>query len=152
MQLTHETGKATIIQFMVLGLMNIADTIDSIVSHCSHTNGQCVVNMLTSIILYVGIIILFGVIAGLGYMAQEKRSKRLTRLLILSELVVFLFAAVNLKLGLSSHSNAFGLFTSLFDLIFSVWVISLAFRLMKAGGGRVVNRNRRRTSGKVPPL
>lgn len=152
MQLTHETGKATMIQFMVMALLNIANTIDSIISTCTHTGGQCVPNMLTSIIFYILIIVWFAIIMALGYQTQQVRTKRLARLLILAELSVFAIAGYNIKLGITYHNGALSMFTSLFDLIISFWVISLAFRLMKAGGGRVVQRGRHRANSKVPPL
>ena len=153
MHLTHETGKATMVQFMVMAILNIVATIDSIVSTCTHSGGQCVPNMLTSIIFYVLIIVWFGILMGLGFQAQTKRTKPTARLLILGELAVFAIAAFNLHLGLSNHTGqALSMFTSFFDLVFSVWVITLAIRLMRAGGGRVVNRRRRHENTKVPPL
>lgn len=152
MHLTHETAKATMIQFMVMAVLNIADTIDSIVSTCTHTGGQCVPNMLTSVIFYILIIIWFAFIMALGYQTQEKRTKKAGRTLILAELAVFAIAGYNIKLGITYHNGALSLFTSLFDLIMSFWVITLTYRLMKAGGGRVVKRTRHRTHEKVPPL
>jgi hypothetical protein len=152
MHLTHETGKATIIQFLVMAVLNIANTIDSIISTCTHPGGQCVPNMLTSIIFYILIIVWFAIIMGLGYQTQEKRSKSIIRLLIAAELAVFVIAAYNIHLGITYHNGALSLFTSLFDLIFSAWVISLAFRLRRAGGGRVVTRRRSHGNSKVPPL
>ncbi|HET8992093.1 MAG TPA: hypothetical protein VFN31_03620 [Candidatus Saccharimonadales bacterium] len=153
MHLTHETSKATIFQLMIIGLMNIVSTISSIVSNCTQSKGQCAINMLTSTILYIGIIISLIVLAFLGYQAQTKRTKKRTRLLIVGELIVFFISAVNIKLGIDAHAGAFSLFTNFFALILSVWVMTLAYRLLKAGGGRVVNRRRGSIDGsKVPPL
>lgn len=153
MRLTYETGKATMIQFIVMALLNIANTIYSIISTCTNPKGQCATNMLTSIVFYILTIAWFAVILMLGYQTQEKRSKKIARLLIAAELAVFAIAGYNIHLGIKYHNGALSLFTSFFDFVMSVWVISLAFRLMKARGGRVVTRNRSRSgSSKVPPL
>ncbi len=42
------------------------------------------------------------------------------------------------------HNNVLNLFTSLVDLALAAWVILLAFRLIRAGGGRVVTKQRAR--------
>lgn len=89
----------------------------------------------------------------LGYQTQEKRSKAVARLLVAAELAVFAIAGYNIHLGIVYHNGALSLFTSFFDFVMSVWVISLAFRLIRAGGGRVVNRRRTHSGNtKVPPL
>jgi hypothetical protein len=88
----------------------------------------------------------------LGLQAQVKRSKPSLRLLIVAELAVFVVAAYDIHLGITYHNGAVGLFTSLLDLIFSFWVISLAFRLIRAGGRRVVVKRINRDDSKVPPL
>lgn len=142
MRLTYETGTATIIQLIVLAFLNIANMIYSIVSTCSHPGGDCVGNTLTSIVYYILIVIWFITIAGLGYMAQTKRSRRLTKILILAELAVFVVASYNIRLGIEYHNGALSSFTSLVDVILAVWIITLAFRLLKAKGGRVVTRRR----------
>ena len=153
MHLTHETGKATMIQFMVMALLNIANAIYSIITTCTHSGGQCVPNMLTSIIFYILIVVWFGIIMTLGYQTQVKRSKHLARLLIAAELAVFVIAGFNIHLGITYHNGALSLFTSLFDLIFSVWVIGLAIRLIRSHGARIVSRHKiSRNDPKVPPL
>lgn len=142
--MTYETGIATMIQFIVLAFLNIANTVSSIISTCTHNNngGSCVPNMLTSVVFYVILVVWFGVIAVIGYGAQSKRSRRLAKFLIAAEAAVFVVAGVNLKLGISSHNGALNLFTSFADLVFSVWIMTLAYRLMKAGNARVVGRRR----------
>jgi uncharacterized RDD family membrane protein YckC len=140
MKLTYETGIATLIQFIVLSILNIIDAVYSIIDTCTHTGGNCVPNMLTSIVFYILVVAWFGFIVGLGYNAQAKRSKRLCKLLIAAEFIVFIVAGYNIKLGITYHNGPLTLFTSLIDLIMSVWIISLARRLMKAGNTRVVRR------------
>ena len=143
MRLTYETGVATMFQFIILAFLNIANTIYSIIVTCTHGNGQCVPNMLSSIVFYMLIVIWFGFIVVLGYGAQAKRSKKIARFLMMAEAGVFIVAAYNIKLGITYHNGALSLFTSLLDLVMSVWIISLAYRLMRAGGGRVVANHRR---------
>lgn len=144
MRLTYETGTATIIQLITLSFFNIANTIESILANCFHTGGQCATNVFSSVALYIGTVLWFACIAFLGYMAQTKRNKKFALMVIAAELAVFVFAAANIKLGISYHNAVLGLFTSLVDLILSAWIITLAFRLYKAGNARVVPRRRRR--------
>jgi len=140
MRLTYETGVATLIQFIILSFSNIANTVASIISTCHHSPADCVTNMLSSIVFYLLTVAWFGVIAAIGYNAQVKRSRRISQILIIAELMVFLVAAYNIKLGLTYHNGALSLFTSLIDSILAVWIITLAFRLMRAKGGRVVRK------------
>jgi hypothetical protein len=49
-------------------------------------------------------------------------------------------ASYNIKLGIEYHNGALTSFTSLTDLVLSVWVITLAYRLLRSGGGRVVRK------------
>lgn len=149
MRLTYETGTAALIQFIVLGLLNIADALDSIITTCNHAGGDCVGNLLSSVIFYFLIVIWFGIILLIGFGAQQKRNKRLAQLLICAELAVVVVAAYNIKLDLSYHNGFLSLITSLVDVLLSVWVISLALRLLKASGGRVVRRQRRGKSPKI---
>ncbi|HSX47667.1 MAG TPA: hypothetical protein VLF63_02735 [Patescibacteria group bacterium] len=142
MRLTYETGVATLIQFIVLSFLNIATTVVSIVSTCHHNSSDCVSNALTSVVYYLLVVGWFGFIAALGYLAQNRRSKKLARFLIIAEFLVFGVAGINIKLGISSHNGALSLFTSLIDSILAIWVITLAIKLKKAHGGRVVNRQR----------
>jgi hypothetical protein len=144
MKLTYETATATLIQFMVLGLLNIANSIYSIVTTCHHPGGDCVGNMFSSLIFYIFITGWFGVLCVLGYLAQDRRSRRLALLLIMAEAAVTLVALFNIKLNLKYHSGMLSLVTSFVDMVLAVWIINLAFRLMQAGAGRVGARQRAR--------
>jgi hypothetical protein len=152
MNLTYETGKAAMIQFAVISLLNIATGVTSVVSTCSSSKTQCVTNMLSSVVFYILIVLWFGFIMLLAIKAQQKRTKRFSQLLILSELGVFAVAGYNIKAGMDYHYGALDLFTSFIDLVFSVWVISLSYRLIRSGGGRVVTKRHIRTNHRVPPL
>jgi hypothetical protein len=131
-QLTYETGIATLVQFIVLSLLNILNGITSVVSTC--VKGQdCITNLLVSVILYLLLVGWFGFVWLLGYNAQERRSKRLAQLLICTEGLIALLAFYNIK----HHNGAVGIITSIVDLVLCVWVIWLAFRLMRAAGKSV---------------
>jgi hypothetical protein len=140
MRLNYETGTATLIQFIVLGFLNIANAVDSIITTCNHPGADCVGNLLTSMIIFLLITSWFGVILVLGFGAQERRNKRIAWLLICAELAVIAVACYNIKLNIEFHNGLLGLVTSCADVAISIWVISLAYRLIKAGGGRVVRR------------
>lgn len=146
MRLTYETGAATLIQFVFLGILNIANELYSIISTCTHSGGDCVGNLLASVIFYLLIMTWFGIIMAIGYGAQAKRSKPLCRFLIAAEALVVFAALVNIKLNLANSNGLLSLFTSLFDVVLAVWIITLAFKLMRSGGGRIVSRRRVRRS------
>lgn len=140
MKLTYETSIATFIQFMVLSLLNILTGINSIVTECRAQDGSCVTGIFTSFVFYMLIALWFGVIWALGYLAQERRSRRLAQLLICAEGLIALIAYFNIK----HHGGTLSLITSAIDLILAIWVIVLAFRLMRAKGGRIVSKQRSR--------
>jgi hypothetical protein len=144
MRLTYETGTGTLIQFIVLGVLNIATALQSIITTCAHSGTSCVGNLLSSVIYYVLIVCWFGIILTLGFTAQQGRNKRLAQLLICAELAVFVVAGYNIKLDhLGFHNGVLSLLTSCVDVVLSIWVMTLAYRLIKASGGRVVKRQRR---------
>lgn len=138
--MTYETAVATFIQFIVLSLLNIANGVNSVVTTCRHDNQDCVTNLMVSLVFFILAALWFAAIWMLGLIAQDRRSKRLAQLLIAAESLVALVALFNAK----HHTDVLSLFTSLVDLALAVWIIYLSIRLMKAGGGRVVNRPRRR--------
>ena len=144
MKLTYETATATLIQFIVLGLLNIANGLDSIVTTCHHAGGDCVGNIFSSLIFYILAVGWFGVVLVVGYAAQEKRSKRLAQLLIAAEGLIALVALFNIKLNLAYHSGLLSLFTSVVDVLLATWIITLAYRLMRAGGKRITVKQRSR--------
>lgn len=139
MKLTYETATATLIQFIVLGLLNIANGLNSVITTCHRTGTDCVSNLLVSIIFFILVMIWFGFICFLGYMAQERRSKRFAQLLILAELMIVMVAYFNAR----HHTDFLSLATSLIDLVLALWIITLAFRLMRAKGKRITTVKRR---------
>ncbi|HSW85200.1 MAG TPA: hypothetical protein VLF79_01115 [Candidatus Saccharimonadales bacterium] len=144
MKLTYQTAVATLIQFIVVSLFILISQLGSSIIGCfKSSSGECVTNLLTSIIFFLLASVSFGFIWLIGFAAQNRRSKRLSQLLICIESAIALLALFSIKLN--SHSrNVSGLIASFGVLVMSSWIITLAFRLMRAGGGRVVVRSRAR--------
>lgn len=141
MKLTYETGIATLIQFVTISVLNIATQITATVNACTTKGGQsCTTGSFTSILYYMLIVAWFGIIWALGYQTQQRRSRRLSVLLIAVEFGVFVIAYHNAR----AHKDMIGLITSLVDIGFAIWVSWLAFRLFRARGGRIVASERAR--------
>ncbi len=138
MQWKSEVGIITFVQFIVLALLSLANALNSIISTCFKASGQCIENMIPSIILFIMICAWFAYIWILGYTVQERRTRKLTALLVGSEFAVALLALFSVK----HHNDWLSLWTSLIDLILAVWVMLLGVRIFLAGGGRVVSRHR----------
>jgi purine-cytosine permease-like protein len=139
-KLKYETGIATLIQFITLSLLGLANGGNSVVTTCRHDGGDCISNLIVSIIFYILTVGFFAVIWIMGAIAQERRSKRFAQALIAIEAFIALIALFNAR----HHTDILGLFTSLVDLGLAIWIITLAFRLMRAQGGRVVSHHRPR--------
>ena len=140
MKLTYETGIATLVQFIVISLLNIGTQITSVVTTCATKNGNCLTNALSSTGYFMLIVIWFAIVWMLGYQAQKRRSRRLSFILIGTELLIIVIALTNLR----HYTDILGLITSLADIILASWVIMLAVRLMRAGGRRIVASERAR--------
>jgi uncharacterized membrane protein len=149
MKLKYQTGIATMIQFITLSFLGIANGANSVVATCRHDNTDCVSNLIVSIIFFILTALWFGAVWILGAMAQESRNKRLALLLIGAEGMIALVASFNAK----HHNDLLGLVTSLIDLALAVWIIILAWRLLTSDGKRITSgggrRRRRRPSGKT---
>jgi len=140
MKLRYETGIATLVQFVTMTFLNVGTGLVSIVSGCHNGIGDCIVNSFTSLVYFLLIALWFAFVWGLGFMAQERRSKRLAQALIGAELLIALVALFNAR----HHVDAIGLITSLIDSVLAIWVIFLAFKLMRADGARIVTTQRQR--------
>ena len=144
MKFKYETAVITLVQFIVLSFLGIANGLNSIVTTCHRDGSDCISNLIVSIIFFIITAVWFGFIWVLGYTAQDRRSKRLAQLLIMAELVIAVVALFNAK----HHTDVLSLITSVIDLFLAAWIITLAFRLMRAKGGRIVakqsGRRRRR--------
>lgn len=139
MKLTYQTGVATLIQFVTLSLLGIANGINSSVTTC-RKGEDCIVNILLSMVFFILTALWFGAVWILGYFAQERRSKHLALLLIAAEGLIALIALFNAK----HHTDFLSLATSLIDLVLALWIILLAFRLWRSGGKRITSAQRPR--------
>ena len=138
MKIPHQVAVVTMIQFILLSLLGIANGLNSIVSTCSSDHSDCVSNLIVSLIVFILTVAWFAVVWMLGYMAQEQRSRRLAQLLIAAEFIIVFVALIDIR----GHTDWLSLITSLIDLILAAWIIRLAFRLMRAGNRRIVRRRR----------
>ena len=141
MKLTYQTAIGTLIQFVSLSFLTFLNEANSVVTTCHSNGSDCSSNLISSLLFFVVAASWFGAVWLLGAAAQESRSRRLAQLLILTELLIAVIALFNAK----HHTDILSLFTSLVDILLAIWIISLAFRLMRAGGSRIVNRQRPRS-------
>jgi drug/metabolite transporter (DMT)-like permease len=140
MLLKYQTSVATLIQFITLSFLGFANGVNSVVTTCRSETGDCMSNLLVSIIFFILTAVWFGLVWLLGWAAQNRRSKRLAQLLIIAEVFIAMIAYFNAK----NHPDKLSLITSVVDLLLAIWIIILAFRLMRAGPGRVVTKARSR--------
>ncbi|HVV66790.1 MAG TPA: hypothetical protein VHB72_01810 [Candidatus Saccharimonadales bacterium] len=138
----YEVSIITFVQFVLLSFLSLASSISSIVSTCVHDSGSCVENMLPSIILFILIAVWFGFVWVLSYSVQERRSRKLTAVLIIAEIGIAGIAYFSVK----HHNNNdwLSVITSIIDFVLALWVIVLAARIFMAGGGRAGSQRRRR--------
>ena len=142
MKFTYETAVATFIQFILLSLLNVATGIYSIATYHAK-NGSGTNNIFSTLVFFLMIVSWFGLVWLLGVLAQAKRSRKLALLLIMAELATALFAFINFTHH-AKGDNIIGPSTSIIDLALSLWIVTLAFRLMRSSGGRVVSKQRAR--------
>lgn len=140
MRIPQDTGIATFIQFIALSLLNIANGANSIIVTCHKSSSDCTNNIVSSLVFFILVVMWFGFVWVLGYLTQERRSRKLAIVLIGAELMIAMVAYFNAR----HHNNLLELSTSVIDLILAAWVIYLAARLWKAGDRRIVQRQRRR--------
>ena len=140
MKLKYETSLATRAQFIVMSFLGIPNGLNSIITTCKDSHSDCFANTFLSVVYFVLIVAWYGFLWILGFAAQDRRSRRLAWLLIGAEGLVLMISLFNAR----HHTDILGLITSLIDAGFAAWVILLAWRLQKAGGGRVVSKQRPR--------
>jgi hypothetical protein len=147
-KLRYETGTATLIHFIVMMLFGFVNAIAAIIDECKDTDAiNCIQSSGISFIFVLVTAGWFGFLAMIGYAAQEQRSHRLAKVLMAAELMVLVVALFDIKHFHSSSNTIFELLTSIIDAAFAAWIITLAFRLNRAKGGRITvpaNRPRRR--------
>ena len=139
MAVKYQTGVSTLIQFIAVTFLNLVNLFASSISSCVKNTSDCVGDVTLNLLYFLVLSAWFAFIWVLGYAAQDRRSKRLAQLLIAAEAIIFLAALLDAK----HHPDILGLITSLVDAALAGWTIVLAWRLMRAGGGRVTSRARR---------
>lgn len=146
MTLTHQTSVATFIQFAIVSLFTIFSQLIATVGSCTKESViNCVIDSLTAVIFYTVVAVAFACIWFIGYRAQHQRSKRMAQLLIAAEGFLALLALFSIKLN--THSRSFiGSIASFIMLLMAVWILNLAFRLLRAGERRVTRRRPHRTA------
>lgn len=141
MRIRYETSVATLVQFLAGVALSFVDGVASIAGGCFHTNSvDCVSNALVSLIVMLGAVVLFGVVLGLGYVAQARRSVHLAYVLIGAEIAmgaIFLFDA--------KHAiDAVTVITNVLSAGIAAWVIWVAWNLSRTRGGRMVRARKGR--------
>lgn len=132
-KLRYQTGIATTIQFIALTILYFLHGLSSSVSTCIK-GGNCVSNIILSILFFIFVTIGFGVLWMMGFAAQQKRSSLISKILILTELVVLL---VGLFDYMHQPLSIINTPINIVEIITAIWIIFLAIRLMRAKGGRV---------------
>lgn len=133
----HQVSNIALIQFVMMCFLGFANGGYSVVTTCQE-HSDCLSNALVSVVYWVLIAAWFGFLWILAYTAQERRSKRLTWLLIGAQAMVALVSSFNAR----HHPDIIGLVTSIVDFVLAIWVIVLSLRLLRAKGGRVVTKQR----------
>jgi len=138
MRIYHHTSPATLVQLIVGSALTFITGFSSIISGC-YGNGStdCVSNTFVSLLLVLLVISGYGLLAGVGYIAQARRSGRLALVLIGMEAcagVIFLFDA---KQSLDLVDRA----ANLAAFALAVWVAYVAFNLFRSRGTRVVRKS-----------
>jgi hypothetical protein len=147
-KLRYETGTGTLIQFIVLSLLGIPNGLTSIITTCHSNGNECATNSLGSVVFFILTVMWFGAMWAVGYLAQERRSRKLALLLICAELGT---ALVAFHFNVPHDTNLLTKATSLIDILLSLWVIALAIRLSRSKGGRIVSPNLHNRTRRRPP-
>lgn len=139
MKLRYETGVAAMMQLLVVTVLSFFAELYNMVGDCSEATSSfnCVTDVGIDLVYVVLVAAWFGFISALAYAAQDKRDRRLAYILIAAEAMVLIVA---LFFNARRYSNLVGLLTSLADSAFAIWIIYLAFNLVRAKGGRITSR------------
>lgn len=137
----YEVGIIAFAQFIILSLLSLANGLNSIISTCVSAHGQCIENMIPSIILFILTAAWFAAVWLLAYTVQERRGRKITTLLLGAEFAIAMIALFSIK----HHTDWLGVVTSAIDLVLALWILLLAARIWLAGDSRVVSRRRIRS-------
>lgn len=144
MSIRYQTSTATFVQLAVMTLLVIMGGIADVAKNCENA-AECLTNSFLWIVIAFIIACWYAVLFAIGYFAQEKRSYKLARILILGEL----FTAFVALMFLRTPSSLLGVITSGAAIVLAAWTIVLAWRIYKARGSRITTPAKR-TSGQRP--
>lgn len=141
------------IQFIVMVVLNFIDNavIGSIgTCHDATSTYDCVSGIGINVLYVIILAGWFAFVWILAYAAQDRRDRRLAAILMGAELMILAIALFNAK----HYPNIAGLITSVADAAFAIWVMILAFRIVRSKGGRITagsSRARRRPAATKAP-
>lgn len=142
-RITHETTSATVVQFILGSVVAFIATANSIITSCYGNSGtDCVSNTFVSLLLLLFIVIAYGVLIGIGYLAQAKRHSWLALLLIGLEGCAGVFFLFDAKQSLDLIDRVMNALA----LLLAIWVAYVAFQLYRARGARIVRSRPRRSA------
>jgi hypothetical protein len=141
LKLRYETGIATTIQFIAITALNFINGISGTINQCTTSNNSCVSDIITNLIFFILITIMFGALWLIGFAAQDRRSRLIAKILIAGELFLCLIGLFDIK---HHNGSTIGDIISVVEIVSSIWISWLAFRLMQAKGGRVRSRKVRK--------
>jgi hypothetical protein len=140
MRLHYQTGTASFIQLAAVMFLIVINNVMAFILACTQASSECAITAMFSLIFIIMAGFWFFGLSALGYAAEERRSSKLAYALIVGQLMTIAAA-----FGFFQHpSNWFGALSALVVMVFSAWVILLAWRLSRAKGGRIVYRPRKR--------
>lgn len=141
MKFGYQTGVATFIQFVLMVVLGVPNSIISIISSCQSNGSDCIINTITSIILFIFTTLWFAFILGAGYFAQKNRSTRFAAVLIASEVITVSVAG---RFDLPRQSDLLGKALSLIAIVLGLVIIYIALHVLLARGHRIVKGSPRK--------
>lgn len=133
MKVIYKVGFATLLQFILITLLSVPNTIVSVVTKCHTHQADCASNTMSSLLFFLLIAFWFSILAVLGYLVQVKRSRKLAVLLIGAESMTAIVALFNSR----HEAHELSVITSLLDCLLALWVSLLGARIVLAKGRRM---------------
>ena len=134
LKLKYETGVAVTIQFVAVTILNFVGGSITTIKDCTGNSTNCISNLVISVLYFGFLTLCFGFLWIVGFIAQDRRSIRLSKILIFIEGFVFLFGLYEFSHYSSSITKTI---IGLVEIITAIWVSWLALRILRAKGGRV---------------
>jgi len=135
MRYKYQTGFGTLIQFIVVVMLSLIDTFIGIISTCHSSSSECVSNAIPTLIIFIMTALWFAFLAMLGFFVQQKRDRKLTLLLIMTEGITLLVAGY---FNLPRANGINNKITSLADAILSIWIIFMTINILLYKKKRIV--------------